>query len=231
MTGTRTTAIYCKCKQKALSINYVCEVGVYKPETSNVIDFIENGCTTDLVEADPENVQLITEKFARYDNVRIHAKAVYNREGKVKLSRAKASTFITELEQSPALINDSYVRNSENEFETDCVLFSSIDSGNFDLISIDVEGAEWYVLSEMISRPKVISIETHGKYYTNPFLKQIQSYMQENGYEVWYLDKSDTVYLHNSAGEVSLWERVSAIFRKIAIKTRYLKKDLKPFRA
>jgi len=226
MTHKPKTVIFRQCHRKAITINHVCEVGVYKPDTSNVIDFIESGCKADLVEADPDNVQLITEKFAGFENVRIHAKAVYNRGGKVKLSRAKASTFISELDQSPALINDSYVRSSDNEFEIDCVIFSSIDSGNFDLISIHIEGAEWYVLSEMVSRPKVISIETHGKYYTNPFLPQIKQFMKANGYNEWYLDKSDTVYLHNIAGKISLWERVTSLLIKLLIKMKYLKKYL-----
>jgi FkbM family methyltransferase len=224
MKRVNTTTIYRKCDQKALQIMHVCEVGVYKPETSNVLDFTESGCIADLVEADPDNIELIKQRFSGYNNVRIHGKAVYNREGRVKLSRAEASTFISELEKSPALINDSYVRSSDNEFEADCVLFSSIDDGTIDLLSIDIEGAEWYVLSEMLSRPKVISIETHGKYYTNPFLPQIHQFMIDSGYNEWYLDSSDTVYLHSSAGKVSMLEKLSITYMKIKIYLRKLKR-------
>jgi hypothetical protein len=41
------------------------------------------------------------------------------------------------------------------------------------LLSVDTEGCEWYALKNLKSRPKVISLETHGKYYTNAYIKEI----------------------------------------------------------
>jgi len=38
------------------------------------------------------------------------------------------------------------------------------------------------VLKHLVSRPKVISIETHGKYYLNPFLTEITQWMEREGY-------------------------------------------------
>lgn len=213
-----------------LHIKHACEVGVYLPETSNVADFIESGIQTTLVEADPESVNLIKERFGEYPNVSIHPVAVFNRRGRVKLSRAKASTFITELPESPALVNDSYVKNSQNEFETDCVLFSDIDDGTIDLLSIDIEGAEWFVLSEMKSNPMVVSVETHGKYYTNPYINKIRAFMFGNGYSEWFVDLSDTVYLNKNAGNVTLGEKLILAFKKIRIFSRKMRKVLRKIR-
>lgn|GEM_PF-330447 len=219
--------IYTNCSAKKLNIEHACEVGVYLPKISNVIDFIEKGTRTTLVEADPESVALIRDCFDEYPNVQIHSVAVFDRRGRVKLSRAKASTFITELPQSPALVNDSYLKNPDNEFETDCVLFSDIDDGTIDLLSIDIEGAEWFVLSYMKSLPKVVSVETHGKYYTNPYIDKIRAFMFGNGYKEWFMDKSDTVYLNENAARVTLPEKLKLTIMKFRIFASRLKRYLR----
>ncbi|MCO5251920.1 MAG: FkbM family methyltransferase [Candidatus Kapabacteria bacterium] len=216
--------LYAKCSSKQLTIEHACEVGVYMPESSNVIDFIETGKRTTLIEADPESIALINKRFGDYPSVSIHSVAVFNRRGRVKLSRAKASTFISELTESPALVNDSYQKAPDNEFETDCVLFSDLDDGKIDLLSIDIEGAEWFVLSHMKSMPKVISVETHGKYYTNPYIKKIRSFMHGNDYQEWFMDLSDTVYLNKNSARVTLTEKLKLTIMKIRIFARRMKK-------
>ncbi len=112
----------------------------------------------------------------------------------IKLSKAAASTFVTELESSPAVINDKYKIREEDTFEVPCMIFSDIDDGTIDLLSIDIEGSEWYVLKYLKSRPAVISVETHGKYYTNPFIAEIKEWMARENYIIWYKDASDTVF-------------------------------------
>ena len=162
--------LFRKISSKFILIQKVCEVGVYLPETSNIIDFIRQGKETILVEPEPTSIQAIKSYFKDYDNVTLLPFAIWNYNGMLTLSRAEASTFATDLHSSPALLNDNYEINDEKNIEVECRLFSDIDKGDIDLISIDTEGSEWYVLSSMISRPKIISIETHGKYYLNPYL-------------------------------------------------------------
>ena len=99
--------------------------------------------------------------------------------------------------------------DNNKKIEVECKLFSDIDKGDIDLLSIDTEGSEWYVLLTIISRPKVISIETHGKYYINPFIKEIKNWMIENDYEIWFKDKSDTVYFKKGLFNISLKENIS----------------------
>jgi hypothetical protein len=79
-------------------------------------------------------------------------------------------------------VNDYFRVNEEDKFVANSIIFSEIDKGTFDLISIDIEGAEWYVIKHMISRPNIISIETHGKFYTNPNIREIKNWMQLNNY-------------------------------------------------
>jgi FkbM family methyltransferase len=155
------TELYKRLKAKQLSFRHVCEVGVYLPHTSNIIDFIQDGIRTTLVEADPEVVIKINQFFKDYP-IQVHAVAIWDYSGHLKLSKASASTFVSALKTSPALENDRYQIQEEKTVEVPCQRFSDIDDGTIDLLSIDIEGSEWYVLKYLTSRPKVISIETHG---------------------------------------------------------------------
>lgn len=217
--------IYKKVKQKGLLINKVCEVGVYLPETSNIIDFILDGVKTVLVEPNPPAIKAIYEYFKDNDkNITLHQVAIYNRNGKLNLSNAEASTFVSELPSSPALVNDKYITDESKEVEVKCVKFSSIDDGNIDLLSIDTEGCEWYVLEFMKSRPMVISVETHGKFYVNPFIGKIKDWIEINNYAVWYKDMSDTVYIRKDIAKLSLNEKLSLSYINFRIKLRRAKK-------
>lgn len=221
------TQLFEKLSARQLTFEHVCEVGVYVPKTSNIRDFIEAGVRATLVEADPEIAEQVRAAFAPY-HATVHAVAVWDTDGTLKLSRAASSTFATELPTSPALENDRYRISEANTFEVPCVQFSTLDDGSIDLLSIDIEGGEWYVLKHLRSRPKVLSIETHGKYYTNPFITEITTWLQAHNYELWYKDGSDSVYIQQGLFAVSLadelatkqaemltgWKKIKRIFKK-----------------
>ena len=219
--------IYKKLKSRNVEFKHVCEVGVYLPETSNIIDFIKDGIRTTLVEADAVTNEKIKIYFKDY-NIELFPFAIWDYNGTIKLSKAAASTFVTQLESSPAIINDKYIINEENTFEVSCKIFSDIDDGTIDLLSIDIEGCEWYVIKHLKSRPSVISVETHGKYYTNPFINEIINWMKKENYIIWYKDGSDTVFIKENLfvpntndkietklAELKLkWKRFKRIFKK-----------------
>ncbi len=226
MKGFSKREIHRRVSQKDLEIKKVCEVGVYLPEESNIIDFIEEGKNAILVEPDPVS-SLILRNFFTDNKIVHHQIAVYKRKGKLTLTKAAASTFAVELDSSPALVNDNYRHNIKNQFEVICDKFSSVDPGDIDLLSIDTEGCEWYVISTMKSSPKVISIETHGKYYSNPFINEIQNWIKNNDYKIWYKDKSDTVYIKSEQLKLSYYEHFSLFFINIYLWIRKNKKLLK----
>lgn len=216
--------IHQRLKRKGVDITNVCEVGVYMPETSNVIDFIEENIPTMLVEPDPKSIQKIKEIFGDYSHVKLFPFAMYDYNGKLSLSQANASTFVSELTASPALVNDKYKVDESKNFEVNCKKFSELDHGNIDLISIDIEGSEWYVLKYMKSRPKVISIETHGKFYQNPFINEISNWIETNNYEIWYKDNSDTIYIQKGLFEITFGEKLGLKIKETKISLRKAKK-------
>lgn len=218
--------IYRKLQKRNIQPTHVCEVGVYLPETSNIIDFINDGVRATLVEADPVTVEKI-KSFFKGKNITVHPYAVWDRNGTIKLSKANASTFVTELTSSPALENDNYQVKEEDTFEVPCRIFSDLDDGTIDLLSVDIEGSEWYVIKHLKSRPRILSIETHGKYYTNPFIKEITSWTEANNYSIWYKDGSDTVYVRNDVFAPSSNDKLETRLVELKISWKKLKGKVK----
>jgi len=220
------TRLYEKLQARQLRFAHVCEVGVYLPETSNVLDFVRAGVRATLVEADPDTVEKIRAEFTGL-NVRVCPVAVWDTTGTLQLSKAASSTFATALPSSPALENDRYAISQETTFEVPCVRFSELDDGTIDLLSIDIEGAEWYVLKHLVSRPGVLSIETHGKYYTNPFLSDITAWLREHDYEFWYKDSSDSVYIRRGLFAVGWLDKLETKRAELLISWKKAKRVFK----
>lgn len=204
--------LYQKCKKKGLNFNHVAEVGVWSPETSNILGFIHDGIRATLVEPLPDKIESIKKYFINYQDVTLFPYAVYDREGELDLFNKGASTFVGELKSSPALVNDKYIPKPDDKVTVQAKLFSSIDDATIDLLSVDTEGCEWYVLKFMLSRPIVISLETHGKKYINPFIKEIEQWMKDNDYDVWYNEKSDTIYVKRDTIQLTIWEKTKLFF-------------------
>lgn len=219
--------LFDKLKDKNFIPKNICEIGVYLPEESNVLGFINQDIPTTLVEADPNYVAKIKNYFFQRKNLKVIEAAVFDSQGTIELCRRDSSTFISVLEASPAITNDYCITEDTEKFTAKSIIFSEIDNGNFDLVSVDIEGAEWYVLKHMISRPDVISIETHGKYYTNPNINKIIDWMNVNNYQVWYKDGSDTVYVKKGVFKITLQEKLQLYLKIIAIN---LIKSKKPIR-
>src|SRR5699024_4844465 len=129
---------------------------------SNVFDYIVNGVRCTLVEPVPEYAALIREHFRDFDNVTLHEVAVTDHSGPVALVRREASTFLEELDGTPAIINDNYSVADRDKIMVEAKTFDMIDDGTIDVLSIDIEGGEWFLIKHMVSRPVFVSLETHG---------------------------------------------------------------------
>lgn len=214
--------LFQRLRERGVTFSHVCEVGVFEPETANLLEFIKNNIRATLVEAVPVVAKRI-ENYFKGRNVTVYNAAIWDYTGRQKLARARASTFVVDLKSSPALQNDKYQLETADTFEVDCLLFSTIDDGTIDLLSVDIEGSEWYVLKYMSSRPRVISIETHGKRYINPFMPEIADWMAKNGYVIWYKDNSDSVYIQNGLFALSVSDKVALAVKENELAPRRAK--------
>ena len=226
MTSERPNTLYRRLQAKGFGPAHVAEVGVHYPEESNLFDYIQAGTRTTLVEPDPASITRIENCFGDKPGVTLHKVAVFDANGKLSLAQRDASTFVSELSASPAIVNDGYSVSEGDCFEVDAVTFDRIDDGTIDLLSVDTEGSEWFVLKHMKSRPGVISIETHGAAYLNPHLPEIEAGMADNGYRAYYKDKSDTVYVREDAVRLTTGERIALRLKSASLALRRARKRL-----
>lgn len=179
----------------------VCEVGVYNWSTSQAAKFVNSADTIILVEPNDffdKEFDSIPDCGAQLE---LHQVAIADARGSAKLytrpkqpNNSDASAFIDIIKASPSVVNDHYTPDEADATIVATTTFDEIDPGNIDLLFIDIEGAEWYVLKHLVSRPKFIKLETHGQRYTNPFMDEILGWMSENGYALVGKDSADSIY-------------------------------------
>jgi FkbM family methyltransferase len=215
---------YKTVKQRGFNPKVVAEIGVWHPHTSNVYSFIEDGIKTILVEPDPKSIELIKEKWNNKKNVILHEVALCDFNGEIQLCQRESSTFISNLPNSPALANDNCNIKESESFIAKAVKFSDIDDGTIDLISIDTEGSEWFVIKNMISRPAIISIETHGGVYVNPYIKELKKWMNNNNYVLWFKDKSDSTYVLKDKLTLTIVDKIGLFISELLIALKAIKK-------
>jgi FkbM family methyltransferase len=203
--------LYRRIRQKGFHPRHVAEIGVYFPETSNVSKFILAGVRCTLVEPCPDAAEEIRRQFADRRNVTFYPVAVSDTHGKLELARRGASTYAVGIENSPAVVNDRYRLQDSDRFLVNAVTFDEIDDGTIEVLSVDIEGGEWYVLKHLVSRPAIISLETHAGLYRNPHMTEISAWMRDNRYIRWYLSDSDSIYVRSGVFRVSLFERLSLL--------------------
>ena len=61
------------------------------------------------------------------------------------------------------------------------VPFSVLDDGEIDLLNLDCEGSEWYVLEKMKSRPRILQVELYPKHGHH---REISAWLEAHGYQV-----------------------------------------------
>ena len=219
--------IYKKLQKKNFFPSHVAEVGVFHPEKSNIYDYIKEGVRATLVEPDPESIRKIKEHFSDCNNLTLHPVAIFDYQGELTLIKNKASSYVKNISKSPAVINDNYKISAEDELIVKCTTFDQVDDGSIDLLSIDVEGSEWFVIQSMVSRPKVISLETHGSAYVNPYIDKILGWMKSNEYKLWYKTKADSIYVKENSIPISMIDSINLTGLNTYIFVKKLKQNLK----
>ena len=217
---------YKAVKERGFNPKVVAEVGVWHPNTSNIYSFIEDGIKSILIEPDPKSIKLIKEKWNNTPNVTLHEVALCDFDGEIQLCQRESSTFVSSLPNSPALANDNCSIDESENFIAKAVKFSNIDDGTIDLISIDTEGSEWFVIKNMISRPTVISIETHGGVYVNPYINELRQWLGDNNYILWFKDKSDSIYVLKDKINLTFFDKINLTKSNIFIKLKVIKKRI-----
>lgn len=187
------------CKQLAISCDRIVEIGANHPRLTHLLPFLkeQNFQSAVLVEAIPSRAQLLRRFFTSDSRIKVLCAAICDVNAEVELYHRGGTTFLTHLPTSPALASEFTPNSKSVKITSNGMTFDRIDDGQIDVLAADIEGAEWYVLKNMISRPKLVCLETHspsGK-YLNPFLDEINTWMHDNAYHIVRQDHSDTVWI------------------------------------
>lgn len=171
------------------SLQHFCEIGVYEYNYCRLIKQIEANKRVTLIECFPRCVADLKARTAGRTNVTIHDVAIYDNPGQMTMTDVGASAFLNGLDGKTPAHQNGYAHASFGSFTVVTDTFDKYDDGTIDALFVDIEGAEWYALKHMKSRPKVIEVETHYDKYHNPHLAEILDWMEKNGYNL--LDKTD----------------------------------------
>jgi len=227
MSTAQNHTLFARLEAKGFIPQHVAEVGVHAPESSNVYRYIQRDVRTTLVEPEPEALEQIKAHFSGRENITLHEAAACDEPGEIVLFKKGPSTFVGSLPDSPALTNDGYQKDEQDKFTVKAITFDSVDDGSIEVLSIDTEGSEWFVIKHLVSRPAAISVETHGGAYVNPYLSDIEAWMDREGYRVWYKGKTDTVYVKSDAIAVTAGEQVALAMMDVRIRLRRARKRAK----
>ena len=200
-----------------IPVQHAAEIGVFSYGDSAVKGYGDAGIPCDLYEAVPRFCEHIAIDTREHPNVQLHRFAVSNRNGTLDLYLAGhvgGSTFAAGQATSPALVIDRFVPDEAHKMTVPVRDFAEVDAGNYDVVSIDIEGGEWDVLQRMTSRPIVLAVETHFRNYVNPHLSEITDWCRTNGYRVWYLTKSDTVFFRGEPPKLPTSTRWKLVWRR-----------------
>jgi len=179
----------------------VMEIGVGPMDKTRLADFISNGYECHMVEGLPRYQKEMAKACGHMANVHIHPFVVSNNRGTEKLYDRGEGSWLTKLPSSPDTQNNSVKIDHKHCQYVKSVTLDMIDPGDLSIVLIDTEGAEWYALEKMVSRPEVIVIETHLEFhpYINPYMDKINAWMAFNEYEILAKELADTMWIKTGA--------------------------------
>lgn len=195
--------LYALAKAMRIPIKHVVEIGVNEPEKCSLAQFIRDGFDATLVEPLPWCAANLRKAFMR---ARVIEAVCAEQAGEVTLYDRGEGAWIESVPAGSA--PDEHPNHSgikRDDFDekykrkVKAIRFADeIDDKDIDILCVDTEGAEWFVISQMIkARPRLVRVETHFSHsgYLNPYLREITERMASLGYTKLVEDVSDTLWI------------------------------------
>ena len=178
------------------------EIGVGEINSCRTKIFWDSGIECHLFEPNPILYKDLIDKSKNYKNVHVYNLAITNKSGEEEILLINNCSYIDGIESPMILnhgINTEYTESVEKvKIKTETI--DKFDTGDIDILLIDTEGCEWFVLEKLISRPKQIAIETNtlgqnGNLIYNKYIDKILFWMWKNNYQLALKDENDSHFM------------------------------------
>lgn len=173
-----------------VAVKHAVEVGAHSVRYCNLGRYLlDPDVRVELFEPQPDMASRLVHDTAGM-NVEVHAVAICKTAGTCVLMQYGVGAHVKGV-VAPAVANrnlPSMVRKfggkQIGEIQVPCRTFDDYDDGTIDIITLDTEGAEWWAIERMQSRPAWICIEMGDEKnpYKNPFTAEINQWMRGNNY-------------------------------------------------
>ena len=171
------------------------EIGVGSPYLCRTANMMGGDVNLKLFEPHPDTFNQLKQNYGHFKNLELYNLAIFDFDGFLKFSKDGDSSFVSQV-LSPTKYTSNLTNKVCEEIYVECKSIKNFDNGNIDIALIDTEGSEWFILKEMISRPKLIVIETHNDDcgYENENIDLIFDWMSDNNYKLINRDSSDSYF-------------------------------------
>jgi FkbM family methyltransferase len=142
-----------------------------------------------LFEPNPILYKSLLKKVKDINNIKLYNIAIFNEEKIGELVCAGVLSYIRDI---PSPINTIYLNKlneilSEFTIPVNFMKFDSFDKGDIDYLILGMEGSEFTVFENLISRPHIISLHNYfaNDYkYTFPYFDYIKNWCVKNNYYI-----------------------------------------------
>lgn len=173
------------------------EIGVGPTFLSRAVPFCSFGFPIKLFEPSLQNFKNLIEYTKQYKNIDVYNIALSDEDGIIELNEAGECSWVEGVNSPTAFFGDSCIRK---KIKVPACKLSRFDYGQIDIALIDTEGSEWKILSQMVSRPRLISLEMRmenkelNKEYNTPNPEKIGQWIMENHYVPIMVDGADILF-------------------------------------
>ncbi len=182
--------------QIILKPEVIFEVGVGDFPVCRSKDYWKYGIECYLFEPNKIYYDELCKVSKEYKNVKLFDCAITEDNKKYDFWSCGETSFLNGI-NAPVIKKERFLLKNIKQIQVEGKKISEFDKGNIDFLFLDTEGAEWFCLKHLISRPKIVVIETHGENYINPYIHQINAWILKNQYSIMATNDSDSFFIRN----------------------------------